>query len=90
MLFIPPASPGESRCPGGRRCRGILACWPLSVAVIAVNGAVNAVTGDLNAVTRGRNPCAGRERHRAAVTTVVGGLPRNPRADSPGLCCLTH
>ena len=40
ILFVPPARPGESRCPGGRRRRGNRAPWPLPVTVIAVIGAV--------------------------------------------------
>jgi hypothetical protein len=95
-----PPCPGESRCPhdSDRRRRRIPAHWPLSVAVIAVTGAVKAVTGDGTAVTRSRDPCAGRDRHRAAVTTVAGGLQRssdrlakvalsrNARSQSRSLC----
>jgi hypothetical protein len=90
MLFVPPACPGESRCPGNRRRHGTRARWPLSVAVIAVTGTVDAVTGDVTVVTKGRDPCAGLDRHRAAVTAVAGGLPLSPRADGPGLLCSTH
>jgi hypothetical protein len=53
--------------------------------VIAVTCAVKAVTGDVTAVTRGResrDPCAGRDRRRATVTAVAGGLLRGPRADA--------
>jgi hypothetical protein len=90
MFFVPPARPGESRCPGNRRRHGIRARWPLYVAVIAVTCAVKAVTGAVTETTRGSDPCAGRERHRAALTAVAGGLPRIPLADGPGLFCSTH
>jgi hypothetical protein len=63
--------------PGNRRRQGIRARWPLSVAVIAVSGAVKAVTSDVTAVTMDRDPCAGRDRHLVAVTAVAGGLPRD-------------
>ena len=58
---------GGSRCPGGRRRRGIRARWPLSVTVIAGTGTSKAVIGTVT-----------------VVTAVTGGLPRSPRADSPG------
>ncbi len=90
MIFVPPARPGESYCPGKRRRRGIRARWLLSVAVIAVTGAVKAVTGNVTGITRGRDPCAGRDRHCAAVTAMAGGLPRSLLADGPGLFCSTH
>ena len=85
ILFVPPARPGESRCPGGVGRRGNRARWPLPVTMIAVTGAVKAVTGAVigavktvtgavkavtgavTAVSRGRDPRAGRDRHRAAV-----------------------
>jgi hypothetical protein len=82
--FVPPARPGESRCPCGRRRRGNRARWPLSVAVIAVKGTVQAVggsvTGAVTAVTRGRDPCAGRDRLRACRDRRGRSLP----AESPG------
>jgi hypothetical protein len=78
---------GESRCPGGRRRRGNRARFPLSVAVIAVNGTVlavgGAVTGAVTAVTRGRDPCAGRDRLRSCA--VAGRSPLSRRASGPGL-----
>ena len=69
IVFVLPTRPGECRCLGGRRHRGIRALWPFSITVLAVTGAVKAVggavTGTVPAVTRGRDPCAGRGRHRA-------------------------
>jgi hypothetical protein len=74
--FVPPARPGEIRCPCCRRRRGNRARWPLSVTMIAVTGTVQAVggtvTGTVAAVTRGRDPCSGSDRLRAAVTAVAG------------------
>jgi hypothetical protein len=84
MLFVPPARPGESRCPGNRRRRGIRARWPLSVAVIAVTGAMKAVTGDVTVVTRGRDPCAGRKRHRAGSDRRGRWSPAQSQGRRPG------
>jgi hypothetical protein len=72
-FLVLPARPGGSRCPGGLRRRGIRARWLLSVAVIAVTGAVKAVTGAVTAVTRGRDPGLNVSGTVLAVTAMAGG-----------------
>ena len=47
--------------------------WLLSVAVIAVTGAVKAVTGAVTAVTRGRDPGLNVSGTVLAVTAMAGG-----------------
>jgi hypothetical protein len=77
--FVPPARPGESRCPGGRRrCRN-RARWPLFVTVAtcameAVSGAVIGAVTPAPAVT-GSVP---------AVTAVAGRPSLSLRAGRPG------
>ena len=78
-FFVLPARPGESRCPGRRRRRGIRARSPLRATVIAVTGAVKAVgravTGAVTAVIRGRDPAPDVSGAVPAVTAgqVVPG-----------------
>jgi hypothetical protein len=89
VVFVPPARPGGSRCPGGRRRRGNRACWPLPVTVIAVTGAVIAagvaVSVAVTTVPRGRDPAPAVTGTVPAVTAVAGRPSLSRRAGGPGL-----
>ena len=55
----------------------------------AVKAVTRAVTGAVTAVTRGRDPRAGRDRHRAAVTAAAGRPSLSRRAGPPARASTT-
>jgi hypothetical protein len=92
--FVPPARPGGSRCPGGRRRRWNRACWPLPVTVIvcsAVVAAGVAVSVAVTTVPRGRDPAPALTGTTPAVTAVAGRPSLSRWAGGQGLyrspCC---